>query len=215
MDASEGTVMEPQVSSAVIDEMRSAGIVAARGLSRLDDGTIRKMVAIVRDSDGDDPAARNDLAEAEIALDRARAGSRGAGTSSPVELEREVQVLSSSVARTRADIEAIRTTVADIRQKLDSVTREVQVKTQTQQQLHKQMDHVNAVAAAYCEWNGEGLPTAGDLRVLSQPVLPELRVWPKRTLVAGIAALTAFVICLAGVLANLYLKELAESQTRS
>jgi uncharacterized protein involved in exopolysaccharide biosynthesis len=155
------------------------------------------------------------LSEAQLAVERAKIGARDGGTSPVLELEHEVQVVSSSIARTRADIESIQGTVADLRQKLDSVTREVQVKTQMQQQLHKYMDHLNAVAAAYREWDGQGLPSAGDLRVLSQPVLPELRAWPKRTLVAGIAAVTAFMICLAGVLVSLYLRELVEAQGKS
>ena len=43
-----------------------------------------------------------------------------------------------------------RGTVADLRQKLDSVTREVQVKTQMQQQLHKYMDHLTGHRICLC-----------------------------------------------------------------
>jgi len=55
--------------------------------------------------------------------------------------------------------------------------------------------------------DAEGDAKYSTLRVLARPQVPDLRVWPKRTLIAGIAAAAVFALALVAFCGERYLRE--------
>jgi uncharacterized protein involved in exopolysaccharide biosynthesis len=145
--------------------------------------------------------------EVDIALARARQGIAAHGTSTPAELEIESKTLESFIADVQRSVGELQKTVAELQEKINTATRRIQVLAAMQSELHRRLDRINSVASLYREPVLEGAPEGGDFRVLSNPVTPELRVWPKRTLAAGVAAIAAFVICLCAALLYNYVEE--------
>jgi uncharacterized protein involved in exopolysaccharide biosynthesis len=134
------------------------------------------------------------LARVRLQIEKIRSSGADASTTELIQLQAEEHLLSSSITHLEKEISELQSRVAALQETLSRATREIDTKIQTRQVMQRYLDGLRAAAASYREWDGKGLPTAGDLRVLSQPVLPELRVWPKRTLVAGIAAVAAFIL---------------------
>jgi hypothetical protein len=149
-----------------------------------------------------------DLANAQLELYWLQATEE---TTAPAitELEIEVGVLNRLAAEAQTSATGMQVRVADLQQKFETASRQIDVKRSQQRELHRFMDQIAAVAALYREPAGDGHAVAGDLRVLSSPILPELRVWPKRTLTALIVAIATFVICLAALMAYRSLRETA------
>lgn len=141
------------------------------------------------------------LAQANLDLTRSRQQNQGNQTSTTTALEREVAALNSTVRETSESICQVQKTVADLQHRLSTATRDVQVKSETQRQLHRYLDKFTVLAS---------FSKDGDVRILSQPVMPELRAWPKRTLVGAVAALVALVLAVSAILLLKYLREAAE-----
>lgn len=132
-------------------------------------------------------------------------------TSSPEELKAEEKALQQVIAQTETSIAELQTTVSAMQQQLSALTRDIQLKADMQKQLYGFISRVDAVACLYRQGNGpNGLPMGADLQMLSQPVMPELRAWPKRTLVAGALAVATLILSFAALVAGLYLRELNE-----
>jgi uncharacterized protein involved in exopolysaccharide biosynthesis len=146
-------------------------------------------------------------ARLQIQLERVRAGA--AGTSAPKELEAEVRALDSVIAATRKDLAELQQKVQDVRVRFDAASRRASVLTETQRSLSKEMDNFIRAAAFYRDFKPGAPPAGGDLRVLSQPVKPELKVWPKRTTFAGIAAVIVALFAMVAILTRNYLAEAA------
>ncbi|MGB9691473.1 MAG: hypothetical protein ACPL7D_04835 [Candidatus Sumerlaeaceae bacterium] len=133
----------------------------------------------------------------QFELERARVGLPLATTATAELLAKEESVLSSTILQLEARIRQLETLLAQTQQRLSTVSRLYDEKQAERQRLRSALDVYRSVAAAYFEWDGKGLPTAGDLRALSAPVMPDVRVWPKRTLVAAGAAFTAVLLTIA------------------
>jgi len=134
------------------------------------------------------------LARVRLQIEKLKVSGADANSTEVAQLQAEERLLSSSITQLEKEIAELQSQVAALQETLSRATREIDTKMQTRQVMQRYLDGLRTAAASYREWDGTGLPTAGDLRVLSQPVLPELRVWPKRTLVAGIAAVAAFLL---------------------
>jgi chromosome segregation ATPase len=186
-------------------EMRRPTITS---LPQLEDSN--NMQIVMEQTPAKPPGLLARLSEARLALERAKKGVVKPETSTVAELEIDVQTLDDAITQTQASIGDLQKNVAELQQKLSTVTRDIQVKSQTQRHLHKFLDGVKTVSATYHDWDGTGLPTAGDLRALSEPVLPELRTWPKRTMVAAVAAAAVFFLSLVYLLFARYMREVAE-----
>ncbi len=135
----------------------------------------------------------------QVDLERTRLGSESQ-TSSPAELAAEERALSATISRLQSEIREHERSLAQLQERLTAVTRGIQETIEERARLRDPLDRFRAVAASYRAWDGQGLPTAGDLRAVSMPVMPELRVWPKRTLVGAVAGIAAFMLSVAGLL---------------
>ncbi len=149
------------------------------------------------------------LARVRLQIEKIRASDGDAATTELLQLQAEERLLSSSITQLEKEIAELQSRVAALQETLSRASRAIDSKMQTLQLINKYLDGLRAAAASYREWDGTGLPTAGDLRVLSQPVLPELRVWPKRTLVAGIAAVAAFLLTTVWLLIQNYVSTIS------
>ncbi len=145
----------------------------------------------------------------QLDLERARAGLPVSSTATLEMLAREERVLSDTIVQLNTRIRELEVTLAQTQERLNMVSRIYDDKLAERQRLRSALDVYRSVAAAYSEWDGKGLPAAGDLRALSAPVMPQLRVWPKRTLVAGAAAIAALFI----TVAILFLRQLLVATT--
>jgi len=130
-----------------------------------------------------------------LELERARAGLADAVTTPIAQLEKEEQVLSATISQCQEQLRQLEKVAASIEERLATVTRNIEEKRRERQQLHNALDIFSAIASAYVSWDGKGLPAGADIRVLSMPVTPDLRVWPKRTLVAALAMVLAAILC--------------------
>jgi LPS O-antigen subunit length determinant protein (WzzB/FepE family) len=130
----------------------------------------------------------------QLDIERVRRGGASATTASLQQLALEEDALSATITRIQSNVSLHENSLAEMQQRLSAVIRMISDKVSERARLRDPLDRFRAVAAAYVHWDGKGLPVAGDLRALSQPVMPELRVWPKRTLVAGAAALVAVLL---------------------
>ncbi|MCX7624833.1 MAG: hypothetical protein N2Z21_01255, partial [Candidatus Sumerlaeaceae bacterium] len=140
-------------------------------------------------------------ARIQLELERARAGLATDSTVSVSQLMKEEQVLSATIARIQDNLQFAQKAMSETQRELASVLRLQEMKMAELHQLHRALDIYHAVAAAEVSWNGEGLPVGSDMRAVSQPVMPELRVWPKRTFLAAGAAVAGMIFYALGLLA--------------
>lgn len=138
------------------------------------------------------------------------ASANGSATTSAQALKAESAALETVIAEIQTSVTELQKTVAGLQQKVDTAAREIQVKSDQQRELHRFMDKV-AVIAGMAQESEKGLtPVAGgDIRAITSPTLPELRVWPKKTLVSAVAALATFVICIAALLFHRFVRAAA------
>ncbi len=153
------------------------------------------------------PGLLAERARLQLQLERARTGA--AVTSAPKELEAEVRALDSVIAATRKELGELQQRVQEVRSRFDAASRRAALLGESQRALAKDMDEFVRAAAFYREWKPGSPMSGGDLRVLSQPVKPELKVWPKRATFAGIAALLVALFAMVAVLVRNYLSEAA------
>lgn len=132
------------------------------------------------------------------------------GTTQTAEYDRQARVLHEFIRKTQTTAAALQTSVADTRRNLSGITREIDVKTRQQRTLHVFMDQVAAVAATYRDPHGQNPPMAGDMWVMAPPVMPEVKVWPRRTLSSAIAALVAAIIAIVALTAHQYMRDVAQ-----
>lgn len=144
-------------------------------------------------------------ARLQLELDRLRAGLRGETTQTVEQLAAEEKVLSGSILRLENQLQVLQESLARTQEALGTVTREYQLKRTEQEKLHAALDIYRSVAAARVNAEADGLPIASNVRAVSMPVMPELRVWPKRTLVAAGAAVAAVIFYALGLIAQVSL----------
>lgn len=131
-------------------------------------------------------------------------------TTNTAAAKREVEALRATIASLTSEIDAQTSKVAALRREFASITRQLGITAESQRQLHKDIDTFQRSAAVYHTGDTGPYPAGGDVRVVSAPVTPELRVWPKRTLMAGLAALVVFLLSIAAVMSQHYLSGIAQ-----
>jgi uncharacterized protein involved in exopolysaccharide biosynthesis len=144
-----------------------------------------------------------------VELAKARLGA--ATTTSAAEMEKEEAALSSVIAGLQAEIADLQTSVSAMAQRLSAANRSILLGTETMRRLGKELDALLVPASFYRESKEGEMPAGGDVRAMTAPVTPELRVWPKRTMMAGIAAVCVFMLCVGAVLLRRYLREAARA----
>lgn len=145
------------------------------------------------------------LADSEV---EAAATPEDGGTSRADALRRSA-ALRSVIGTLTAEIDGQTSVVEELRQRFATTSRRIAVLSESQRQLRKDLDVFLRSAAVYREFQPGDRTAGGDVRVISQPVTPELRVWPKRTVFAGVAALVAMIICITVLVSHRYLGEIA------
>lgn len=138
--------------------------------------------------------------------------------------ELEVALASATADEDQAD--AARRTLAEVERKITQIEGEIATLRQEAAGLQGQLARaamknlgleyaarLNATLISQAEsalrpvdLEGEdfGASKFSALRVVAEPSLPDLRVWPKRTLIAGLAALSMLVLCLGLFLSECY-----------
>lgn len=137
----------------------------------------------------------------EIRL-RERAGT--ASTTAPAEmraLSMAIQDVNTSVAQ--IEVEYAETLAEDAR-----LTREMKMLTETRKAIDEAITRFTVASAVYRAPQVEGLPAGGDIRALSMPVLPEQKVWPKRSIAAVIAGIVGVILGIFFVLFRSYMQKL-------
>lgn len=116
------------------------------------------------------------------------------------------QALDAAIAETRAAISAatenaaaVAAKIAEIEVEINRLQYAVRVNSGNAADAEALLSLVAADAVSDAKYS--------TLRVLAQPQLPDLRVWPKRTLIAGIAAAAVFALALVVFCGERYLRE--------
>jgi uncharacterized protein involved in exopolysaccharide biosynthesis len=130
------------------------------------------------------------------------------GTSASADLQREAAALEAAIQDTQTSIVQLQKTVSELQPEQARLDREVEFQRSIQARLHVSLNRFSVAAALVHPANDSNLAGA-DVRAVSMPVMPELRVWPKRTFVAAGAALAALIIMIVGLLVHGYLQSLA------
>lgn len=117
----------------------------------------------------------------------------------------EMLALQQSINDTQTSITQIQNEYAALIFEDDRLSREIGLLDQTRGAINDAITRFTVASAAYRE-NAEGpLPAGGDIRALSMPVTPEARIWPKRTIAAGIAGIVGAILAIFFVLLRTYL----------
>jgi len=156
------------------------------------------------------PALLARRAELRLAVEIARTGG---STTSPAALENELTAINTVIADTQTSIGELQKKAAELEQQLSQRNREIVLKTRMLEQLHKSLDEYIVLAAFNEQTSASGF-TGPDVRALSSAVMPEEKVWPRRTLGAGSAALATMLLVAIALLLNRYLAGIATSPTR-
>ena len=130
-------------------------------------------------------------------------------TTNSATAQRELEALRKTIASLTSEIDAQSSKVAALRQEFAATTRQLAISAESQRQLHKDIDTFQRSAAVYHTGDTGPYPAGGDVRVISAPVTPELRVWPQRTLMAGLVAFVVFLLTIAAVMIQHYLSRIA------
>ena len=132
-----------------------------------------------------------------------------AGTSASEELQRKAAAITSVIAETETSVTELQKVVADLQREVSRLDREVENKRSIQARLRVSLNKFFTAAALASDTLQNGMPAGGDVRAISMPVLPEQRIWPKRTFVAGGVALVAMLFISIALLLHRYLQTLA------
>jgi uncharacterized protein involved in exopolysaccharide biosynthesis len=130
------------------------------------------------------------------------------GTSASADLQREATALEAAIHDTQSSITQLQKTVADLQRDQARLDRQVEFQRSIQARLHVSLNRFSVAAALVHPSSSSDLEGA-DVRAVSMPVMPEKRVWPQRTLVAGGAALATLVIMIVALLVHGYMQTLA------
>lgn len=154
---------------------------------------------------GREPGLMAKLTEARINLALARTDGQ---TSDAQRLQRLTSVLETVAADVAASVTQLQGRVGKLLEEQQAATREVETGRTKLREMHTFSDKLNVIASTYLHQQQKGLSAGGDFQVLTSPVLPDRRVWPKRTLVAAIVAALVFFVAVAAFGFNHYLGRL-------
>lgn len=138
----------------------------------------------------------------EIVL-RTRAGDTVATATS------ELDALTLSIEDAQSSVTAAENKLAEGIFSQMATERQLTMLRDTQTAINEALSRFTVASAAYQQIDADGaLPTGGDIRALSMPVMPESRVWPKRTISAGVAGLAAGILTIFFILARNFLTKI-------
>lgn len=147
------------------------------------------------------------LADVKVKLMQSTSGESGSTSTAP--LQAEASAISAVIRDTETSISQLQTVVADLQREAARLDRDIDYKRTTLDRLHVSLNRYNVAAAISKQAVENGMPVGGDVRAISMPVTPELRVWPKRTFVAAGAALAAMLFIAVALLLHRYLQIVA------
>ncbi len=122
----------------------------------------------------------------------------------------ELPALQAAIADTQTSITEAEKVLAETLSMQRSIARQAQLLRNTQTAVNDALGRFVVASAVYRNVSAKSdLPSGGDIRALSMPVTPELRVWPKRTTVAGLAGIAAAILTMFAVLARNFLTKIS------
>ncbi|MBX7247343.1 MAG: hypothetical protein K1X53_17755 [Candidatus Sumerlaeaceae bacterium] len=151
------------------------------------------------------------LVATQVELEKNRSSAAPDKAQKVAELSGEAAALQTQIADIQTTIVALQAKVSGLQSRFTQTNREMDIQSGLMKHVQDFMDKVNAVAGAYRQMAEGDMLAGGDVRILSQPGTPELRVWPKRSIVASSAAAAAFIICLCALLLSGYLARTRET----
>lgn len=109
-----------------------------------------------------------------------------------------VELLSADISQTSQSIAELQLRVADSARRVSTSTREVEEARGRMREAHLFADRIEAIGSTHFLGTGaDGLPVAGDIRAIAGPVVPDLRAWPKRTVLSvGVGVACGAFYCL-------------------
>lgn len=132
----------------------------------------------------------------------------------PATASAELAAIGSAIEDARTSITEAEKTLAEARDAQLRTARHLSQLQANQAAVNDAVSRFTVAAAVFKTSSISGLPAGGDIRALSMPVLPETRVWPKRTLTAGIAAILGALLTIGWIYARNFLTKLSASDTQ-
>lgn len=124
----------------------------------------------------------------------------------------EMRALALSIQDVHTSVAAIQAEYAEALAEDAHLTREMKMLTETRKAIDEAITRFTVASAVYREPAIDGLPAGGDIRALSMPVLPEQKVWPKRSIAALVAGIVGVVLGIFFVLFRSYLQKLTPAR---
>ncbi len=108
-----------------------------------------------------------------------------------------IQLLNKNVDETSSSVSQLQKRVAELTAQVSAATRDVEEARGRMREIHFFADRIEAIASSYYLDTTSELPAAGDIRVVAGSVVPDLRAWPKRTLISiGVGVTVTIFHCL-------------------
>jgi len=131
------------------------------------------------------------------------------GGNTPSTAGLELAALSTAIREARTSVSLAEKELAQVRMLQLQAIRQLTQLTDVQKAVNEAVSRFTVAAAVYKQTFVEGLPAGGDIRALTSPIMPETKIWPKRTLVAGLVAVAAAILTGFWVLARNFLTKLS------
>lgn len=149
-----------------------------------------------------------------------RLAADGQSTRPLEQVRAERRAVLATIDDIQSSISALQARTADSLARADILERQVRMLTNYQTQLRTRLNDFQIGASVYQEPEaaGEGHPEAlegADVRVLSLPATPELKVWPRRTLTAVAAGAATFVFAAVLLLIFRAMRSASSAQARA
>lgn len=118
----------------------------------------------------------------------------------------ELQALGSYIEETRAKIAEAEKNLAAMTSERLKTTRRLELLATNQEKVNEALSRFITISASAVNSNGTSeYPASVDIRALSMPVSPDMRVWPKRTSTALVVGILAGVLSIFFVLGRTFL----------
>lgn len=121
----------------------------------------------------------------------------------------ELSALSEAISNAQTSATAAQEQLGEILFQQRKATSQLQMLKNTRNAVNDAYSRFVVASAIYRDVADSELPTGGDIRALSVPVTPELRVWPKRTTAAGVAGIAAAILTIFALLARNFLTKIS------
>lgn len=152
-------------------------------------------------------------ARLQLELAQAQTALQDASTTPAARLEARLKALSQIIDETATSVSQYQAVVAQTQAALEEADRSIVIKRGTLDRVQQSIDRYTVITSATPSESTAEMPAGSDVRALTMPVTPEKRVWPKRTVAAGSAALAAMVLISLALLVNQYLQGLVLRRT--